>query len=79
MEPYSRDEVFVGFDFLLFFPEVQIPHSQGFVIRGRIQILSSGMQGEPSDPVVVADKTMKELAAMSCEEADHPEIIAAPF
>lgn len=55
IEPDCGDEVFMGIlNFLFLFSEVQVPDPDGFIVRGRVQILAIGVDGETTYPVVVA-------------------------
>lgn len=48
----------VGFYFFLFFSEVEVPYSDGLIVRSGIKILAVGMQGQGTDPVIMTDKCM---------------------
>lgn len=58
IKPDCGDEVFMGvLNFLFLFSEVQVPDPDGFIVRGRVQILAIGVDGETAYPVVVASES----------------------
>ncbi len=58
IKPDCRDEVLMCvLNFLFLFSEVQVPDPDGFIIRGRVQILAIGVDGETAYPVVVASES----------------------
>jgi hypothetical protein len=55
IEPHCGNEVFMGvLYFLFFFSEVQVPDPDGLIVRGRVEVLAVGVDGQAADPVVVA-------------------------
>lgn len=56
--------------FLLLLSVSQVPHPQSFVVRGRIQVLASRMQGQSSHPVVVPNKSVQKLSPLRRVESD---------
>lgn len=57
IKPDRRYEVLVRIlNLLLLFPKVQVPYSNRFVVRGRVQILPIRMDRQAADPVVMASK-----------------------
>ena len=45
IKSYRRNEMVMGVYYLLLFAEVQVPNSDGFVVRGWVKILSTWVQG----------------------------------
>ena len=49
----------------------EVPYSDGFVVRGGVEIFIVGVDGETADPVVVAEEGVEVLAGLGQEDFDE--------
>lgn len=68
---YCRDEVLVGFNSLLFLPEVQVPNPDRLVVRCRVQVLPCRVHRQPLHPVIVPDERVQQLPRVNSEQTDQ--------
>ena len=70
IELHTGDEVFMSFYLFLLFAKVQVPNPNSLIVWWAIQIFSTWVQRETSDPVIMTDEGVEVLPGLSQEEFD---------